>query len=149
MPAAGTRGAGGRLLGIAGLGLALLAAPASAAPLQDEQGFAAEDASVAIRSGLDYLIAHQNEDGSWGGFRNATFTSGFANPATYETWQIGTTALSVRAILELDSTSEYAEQLERGLDFLIANSQPVRPAEWDVDNNWSLVYGLDAVAKAL
>lgn len=108
-----------------------------------------EDVPVAIRTGLEFLIANQNANGSWGGVRNATFTSGFANPATYDTWQIGASALSVRALLELDTTSRYVDQLESGLDFLMANASPVRPAEWDVDNNWSLVYGLDAIAKAL
>ncbi len=108
-----------------------------------------EDVPVAIQSGIEYLVSTQNDDGSWGGPRNATFTSGFANPATYETWQIGTSALTVRALLELDSATRYADELERGIDYLLANTQPPRPAEWDVDNNWSLVYGLDAVARAL
>ena len=144
------------------LGAGLLAATLGLAPAFAQEGAVqdpptgttravpgVEDVPVAIQSGLEFLAGHQNEDGSWGGFRNATFTSGFANPATYDTWQIGTTALGARALLELDSTSRYTEELEQALDFLIANTKPVRPAEWDVDNNWSLVYGLDAVAKAL
>ncbi|MFT5288088.1 MAG: hypothetical protein ACI82F_000140 [Planctomycetota bacterium] len=112
-------------------------------------GFDPESIPIAIRTGLEYLIANQNEDGSWGGVRNATFTSGFANPATYDAWQIGASGLATRALLELDDTSKYNAELERALDFLIANSNPVRPAEWDVDNNWALIYGLDAVSKAL
>ena len=52
-------------------------------------------------------------------------------------------------MLELGETTEHAEAVDRGLDFLIANASPVRPAEWDVDNNWALIYALDSVAKAL
>ena len=125
------------------------------ATAQDENGSAvsephiSENVPLAIRGGLEYLIEHQNQDGSWGGVRNATFTSAFGNPGTYEAWQIGASALATRALLELDNTNRYSAQLERALDFLVANAEPVRPAEWDVDNNWAIIYGLDAVARAL
>ena len=105
--------------------------------------------TLAIKNGLRFLVDHQNEDGSWGGVKNATFTSGFANPATYKTWQIGASGLATRALLELGSTQDQKDAADRALDFLIANPNPVRPAEWDVDNNWALIYGLDAVARAL
>lgn len=108
-----------------------------------------EAVALAIGSGIQFLRDTQNEDGSWGGVANATFTSGFANPATYKAWQIGASALATRAVLELGRTEEDARAADRGLDYLIANADPVRPAEWDVDNNWSLIYGLDAVARAL
>jgi len=129
-----------------GLGLA---AVALAAPAHAQERVPEEEVALAIRSGLEFLVSEQNEDGSWGGTKNATFTSSFANPATYRAWQIGASALATRALLELGRTDKHAAALERGLDFLIANPNPVRPAEWDVDNNWSLIYGLDAVSKAL
>jgi hypothetical protein len=112
-------------------------------------GATAEQGALAIRGGVDYLRATQNADGSWGGVKNATFTSSFANPATYKTWQIGASALATRALLEVGHGDEDVAAVERGLDFLMANADPVRPAEWDVDNVWALVYGLDAVARAL
>ncbi len=108
-----------------------------------------EKVGVAIRMGMKFLVDTQNENGSWGGVKNATFTSGFGNPATYKAWQIGASALATRSLLELGTTAEQIESTNRGLDFLIANPNPVRPAEWDVDNNWALIYGLDAVARAL
>ena len=117
-------------------------------PAQDET-LGLEEISLAIRAGVEFLAEAQNEDGSWGGVKNATFTSGFANPATYRCWQIGASGLATRAMLELGETIEHEAAVDRALDFLIANSKPVRPAEWDVDNNWALIYGLDAVAKAL
>jgi len=124
--------------------LALLCAPALA---QDQPG--SEEISRAIRTGLEYLAENQNQDGSWGGTKNATFTSGFANPATYKMWQIGATALATRAMFELPVLDEQLEAADRGLQFVIDNANVVRPAEWDVDNNWALVYGTDCVARAL
>jgi len=127
------------ILAAAGLALAL------AAPNSRLQ----EDVPLAIREGLEFLLEQQNQDGSWGGTKNATFTSGFANPATYRMWQIGTTALATRALLELGRRPEHEAAVSRGLDFLMANAEPKRPADWDVDNNWAIIYGLDAVSRAL
>jgi hypothetical protein len=111
--------------------------------------FDREAAARAIAEGLAFLVADQHEDGSFGGTKNATFTSSFANPATYKCWQIGASALAVRALMEVGPSDTDVDALERGLDFLVANAEPVRPADWDVDNNWAIIYGLDTVARAL
>lgn len=129
---------------LAVLGLVLLPGVLPAAQQPDS-----EELAGAVRQGLEYLLTDQNEDGSWGGWRTATFTSGFANPATYKMWSIGTTALATRTLLELGPGEEHAEAADRGLDFLVQNQEPRRPADWDVDNNWALVYGCDALARAL
>jgi hypothetical protein len=140
----------GRGLGAIWLALAApIAFGTSGAVAVAQETFQAEDVSTAIREGLDYLVSDQNEDGSWGGYLDTTFTSSFANHATYRCWQIGTTALATRALLELGVGDDQSEAAGRGLDFLIANAHVVRPAEWDVDNNWAIIYGLDAVARAL
>jgi len=106
------------------------------------------DASVrvAIDEGIEFLL---ETDGSWGGLVNATFTSGFADVGTYHSWSVGTTALVVLALLELGDGPKVETALEGGLDFLVANKKLVRPAEWDVDNVWGLVYGLDTLSKAV
>ncbi len=114
-----------------------------------QEEFKKEDVSLAVTDGIAYLLDEQNEDGSWGGPVNQTFTSGFANPATYRMWQIGTTGLSARTLLERGSTEEHEVAADRALDYLILHAKAVRPAGWDVDNNWALVYGLDAIARAL
>lgn len=124
-------------------------AQAPTPPPAAKEQIAPEAIPVAIDEGLAYLLDNQNDDGSWGGTVNQTMTSGFANPATYRMWQMGTTGLAARAMFEVGMTEAQREAADRGLDYLIANAKAVRPAEWDVDNNWALVYGLDAVARAL
>jgi hypothetical protein len=114
-----------------------------------QEGFQAEDVPIAIRHGLKFLLEEQNEDGSWGGTKDATFTSSFANPSTYRMWQIGASALATRSLFELGTTKEQQAAADRGLDFLMANDKPVRPADWDVDNNWAIIYNLDTISRAL
>ncbi len=114
-----------------------------------KEGFRTEEIPLTIRRGLEFLVKEQNADGSWGGTKNATYTSSFANPSTYRMWQIGASALATRALLELGQPGEQLKAAERGLEFLMANAEPKRPADWDVDNNWAIIYGLDAVSRAL
>lgn len=124
-------------------------APDTAEPAAVVSSLDREAAARAIAEGLAFLAADQHPNGSFGGTKNATFTSSFANPATYKCWQIGASALAVRALMEAGPADTNVDAVERGLDFLIANAEPVRPADWDVDNNWAIIYGLDTVARAL
>ena len=103
----------------------MIAALATRADAQETVGHREEAAPLAIRSGLEFLVEVQNEDGSWGGTKNATFTSSFANPATYRAWQVGASALATRALLEPGQADDHLAAAERGLDFLIANPDPV------------------------
>lgn len=107
-----------------------------------------DEARRAIDEGVRFLLSGQNEDGSWGGVKNATYTSGFGNPATYHCWQVGTTALATEALLELGGDAA-EPAIERGLAYLAANARLRRPAEWDVDNNWGLIYGVNTLSIAL
>ncbi len=104
---------------------------------------------TAIDRGVDYLLTIQRKDGSWGGVKNATFTSSFANLSTYHSWTVATTALATLAMLEQGRSDEHLEAAKRGLEFLVENQVVKRPAEWDVDNNWGLVYGIRTLSAAL
>lgn len=119
-------------------------------PAAGDDGMDLSDSAVrsAIERGIAFLLQAQNENGSWGGVRNATFTSGFANPATYHCWTVGTTALATQAVLELGTGADAEAAVDRGLAFLMKNANLKRPAEWDVDNVWGLVYGLNTLAIA-
>lgn len=102
-----------------------------------------------IDQGLGFLLSTQNADGSWGGVKNATFTSAFGNPATYHSWQVGTSSLVVITLMELGKNADAERAIDRGLDYLMANARLVRPADWDVDNVWGLIYNLTALTTAL
>ncbi len=119
------------------------------APVFAQKTVDPERVSLAVQSGLEFLAGDQNEDGSWGGVANQTFTSSFANVQTYRMWQIGATGLATRTMLEQGSSKAHDAAADRALDYLIANATIKRPAEWDVDNNWALIYSLDAVSRAL
>lgn len=129
------------------LGLALIAP--SSEPAQTQSPVDSEQVSLAIQGGIEFLAGDQNPDGSWGGYVNQTFTSSFANVQTYRMWQIGTTGLATRTMLEQGSTAAHEAATDRALDYLIENAKAKRPAAWDVDNNWALIYSLDAVSRAL
>lgn len=127
-----------------GLGLLLALAGTGAA-----QSTGSEEISTAIQKGLEFLVSDQNQDGSWGGTSNQTFTSSFGNRATYKCWQIGASALSTRSLMELGASEEEGRAADRGIDFLLDNATIVRPAQWDVDNNWAIIYNLDTLSRAL
>jgi len=127
------------------VGLALLSGGRAGAQEIDVSDGAVKE---VIDQGVVFLLQAQNKDGSWGGVRNATFTSGFGNPATYNCWTVGTTGLATLAVLELGTGAEAESAVERGLDFLMANAELKRPAEWDVDNVWGLIYGLNTLSQA-
>ncbi len=112
---------------------------------------AAEEGSVAaaIDRGVRFLLNTQNADGSWGGVKNATYTSAFGNPATYFCWQVGTTGLATQAVMELGRGAEAETAADKGLQFIVDHRRLVRPADWDVDNVWGLIYGLTALSHAL
>ncbi len=119
------------------------------APKKVEQVPSAADVHRAIDLGVEYLLGIQRKDGSWGGVKDATFTSSFGNLSTYHSWTVATTALVTLAMLEQGRTEETLAAAKSGLGFIIENADLKRPAEWDVDNNWGFVYGIRTLAVAL
>ena len=109
----------------------------------------AEEVRAAIDRGLALLVREQNRDGSWGGPRNKTFTDSFANAATHDAWIAGTTGLVATALVETGKTAEAQSALDRGLEYLVRNAPVKRPAEWDIDNVWGMIYGLQGLSRAM
>jgi hypothetical protein len=112
------------------------------APTEDE-------ARAAIRKGVEFLIKDQNKDGSWGGPRNKTMTDSFANPETHHAWTVATTGLVCAALIDLSDSPEALAACDRGLDYVCDNSNLKRPADWDNDNVWGQIYGLQGTARVL
>ncbi|MBI4880164.1 MAG: hypothetical protein HY812_10975 [Planctomycetes bacterium] len=137
----------------AALAAALLFSAAAVLPAAEEEAPTTEQVRAAMVKGVQYLLGAQNKDGSWGGVKNATFSSGFANPATYHCWTVGTTALAAQALLQVGKQVGEEERAfvaaDRGIDYLVAHARLLRPADWDTDNVWGLIYGETALARAI
>lgn len=102
----------------------------------------------AIGRGVAYLLATQNEDGSWGGWSEPAHEF-WSNPYTHKAWIAGTTALVVMSLLDQDGDAESLAAADRGLAYLLEQGVTKRPSDWDVDNTWGLVYMLDCATTAL
>ncbi len=107
------------------------------------------DAEKALRAGEDWLLAHQNENGSWGSWTAPGPYDGYwSNLETHRSWQVATTALGCMALLDAGLGEREAAAVDRGLDFLTRDADVKRPNDWDTDNVWAYAYGLCGLAQA-
>jgi hypothetical protein len=128
-------------------GLLLLAA-AVLAPQNDAVPTRAQ-AELALRSGQDWLLANQNEDGSWGSWSAPGPYDGFwTNLETHRSWQVATTALGCMALMDAGLGEAEAAATDMGLDFLALQADVKRPSDWDTDNVWAYAYGLAGLSQA-
>ncbi|HEV8112422.1 MAG TPA: hypothetical protein VGR31_06570 [Planctomycetota bacterium] len=102
---------------------------------------------AAEKKALVFLLAHQEADGAFGSARNASFNDLWENPETHKAWTVGTTGLAVMALLGEGPGAEPA--LRRGVDALVAKCDLKRVSEWDMDDVWGYIYGLQALARVL
>jgi len=111
---------------------------------------APEVMSGTIRRGVDFLRQAQQEDGSWGGWNNpAPWDEFWSNPYTHKSWIMATTGLVSMALLEEPASAEGDAALRRGVTYILEVEIPKRPSDWDVDNTWGLIYGLQALSEVL
>lgn len=116
-------------------------APAAAA--------APDPVADAIRKGVIYLREVQEKDGSYGVPRNVMFNESFATLHTYEAWTYATTSLCAMALADCGESAADFACLDRALDYLLKNPAPKRVSDWDTDNVWGYVYGVQALAHLL
>jgi len=127
------------------LDAARVGAAGEATPLPDPAAITA-----ALQRGVDWLVAHQNHDGSWGGWQNpGPYDEFWSNINTHKAWIVATTGLAVMSLLEHKDNPAATAAFDKGLQFLVQEPVPKRPSDWDTDNTWGSVYGLDALATVL
>lgn len=123
-----------------------------AAPLLAQQPAALPqraDAELALRAGQDWLLANQNQDGSWGSWTAPGPYDGFwTNLETHRSWQAATTALGCMALMDAGMGEAEAAAVDLGLDFLTLQADVRRPSDWDTDNVWAYAYGLAGLTQA-
>jgi len=107
----------------------------------------AAEVRAAEAKGLAFLLSAQNSDGSFGSARNASFNDLWSNPETHKAWIVGTTGLACMALLDAGSQAEPA--LHRGVEALIAKCDLKRVSDWDMDDVWGYIYGLQALSRVM
>ena len=121
----------------------------TAAPLSAAVREYAATADIVIDAGLEYLIATQSKQGSWGSEQQPMIYDRFwSNPETHRAWQYAVTSLVCLSLMEVKDHPRAASALTAGLDFVMHAPLIHRPSDWDTDNTWAYVYGLAATTQA-
>jgi hypothetical protein len=108
-----------------------------------------EKLDAAIRRGIDFLVANQNKDGSWGTPAIKGGVPIFADIGTYHAYSIATTSLAVSSLIETGGNSpEVLRAIERGEEHLFTELPKVRRDQPALINNvWAHAYGIQALVR--
>lgn len=112
----------------------------------------AEAVEQAIRRGVEFLLADQNQDGSWGTAHNTKDLNIFAPvPGAHHAFRAGTTALCVSGLIEsgwVEKDAKVREALGRGEDWMLTRLPELRRADAvAIYNVWGHAYGIEALAR--
>lgn len=111
---------------------------------------AARDIDAAITRGVDFLVAHQNADGSWGSARRTKALNIFAPlPGGHRAFHAASSALALHGLLEsADQRPATLKAIEKGETWLLAALPEVRSYNRAATYNvWAHAYGLRALAS--
>ncbi len=108
----------------------------------------------AVAAGLERAIAYlrgaQKESGAFGGSGNMFAHETWANFEAHRGWTVATTGLAVMALLRHGGNDAACRtQVERAVDYLVANHDLRRCDDWDTDQVWGMLYGTHALAVAV
>lgn len=107
------------------------------------------EAESGLAAAVDWLLAHQNDDGSWGHWSHpGPYDGGWSNLETHLSWQIACTALGAMALMDAGLDETRAAAVDRALDHLGRAADVRRPNDWDTDQVWAWSYGLVGLAQA-
>ena len=104
----------------------------------------------SIRNGIQFLIADQNSNGSWG---SATRTKGLniyaPVPGAHHAFRVATTSLCIAALLEVAPEDEDAcKSIERAEAWLLDHLTELRRATGDaIYNVWGHAYSIQALVR--
>jgi hypothetical protein len=104
----------------------------------------------AIYKGVDFLVANQNKNGSWGG---PTLRGGLEIyapvPGAFQAYQCAVTAMSISALIETGGDRPGVRKaIERGEVWLMHDLPRLRRSDTDtLYNIWSNIYGIQAFVR--
>jgi hypothetical protein len=104
----------------------------------------------SLRRGVDFLLADQNQDGSWGTAERTKDLNIYAPvPGAHHAFRSAVTALCVSALLEVaDSRPAASAAIDRGEAWLLANLPKLRRAEpAAIYNVWGHAYSIQALVR--
>jgi hypothetical protein len=128
--------------------LLLVSVPTAAQTIDVPDRLGPEPARAARDRALEWLVTHQNEDGSWAtGALDGLLEMGFSVESFY-CWKYAASALAAMALLHAPETPERRAALEHGLTWLSTTRVPQRGSDWDVDFLWAGLYGFVAATEA-
>lgn len=120
--------------------------------LKDVEPPPRETIDAAIHRGVEFLLADQNRDGSWGSAERTKALNIYAPvPGAHLGFRSAVTAMCVLALIEVgDERPEVEQAIERGEAWLLEHLPKVRRATPDAMYNvWSHGYGIQTLVRLL
>ena len=109
-----------------------------------------ETIEKSISRGVDFLLARQNTDGSWGSARNTKGLNIYAPvPGAHHAFRSAVTSLCVSALIETGSDrADVTEAIDRGEKWLFEHLPKLRRATEDaIYNSWGHAYSIQALVR--
>ncbi|MES2657508.1 MAG: prenyltransferase/squalene oxidase repeat-containing protein [Verrucomicrobiota bacterium] len=106
--------------------------------------------NASIRRGVDFLLTHQNEDGSWGSARKTKALNIYAPlPGAHQAYQAGTSGLALTGLIDAtDARPEVTAAIEKAAAWTAAELPKLRRADQTTTYNvWGHAYGLRAMTR--
>jgi hypothetical protein len=109
------------------------------------------DVKTAIRGAVDWLVKHQNADGSFGTHLSSRPYEVLASvPGSQDAFQVATTGLCVLALQDARDPSPAVQAArDKALDFLAEKAAVKRQSGMEHYNVWAFGYALQAIAEEL
>jgi hypothetical protein len=109
-----------------------------------------QEIDASIRRGVDFLIADQNPDGSWGGPTQTKGLNIYAPvPGAHHAMRAGTTGLALAGLLDAqDQRDDAIDAVETAASWVATELPKLRRAEGTTTYNcWGHAYGLRALTR--
>jgi len=119
--------------------------------LPPAEPFPAAELQASIDRGVQFLLANQNPDGSWGTARQTKDLNIYAPvPGAHHAFRTATTALCISALIETGdpNTPQVQSAIERSENWLFENLPRLRRANGDaLYNVWGHAYSIQALVR--